>query len=386
METCVGTPVVNRMVEGSYDAVKDHLERLISSVQRELVAETEALGRLERRDVRSLVSNLIVADLVLANGLLCLIVPEYAIYWITASFFLYVINPFLLLVPSTGTVSTEASNGSGVRITERLGEIGLGDHRWLIARIFWNSYFINSQPLAPAFLAVYGLNIIFAFLGDFGVLGWLIIFQSAAIMLFYLAIAVFRPYTGGFLESLIGIQNEVYRKMHRHVEPLWKVMLPIGIAAGFVALILIAAMLLPGFTLGVIWNSRATVTGLGFIPVLFILVCQVILVRYAQGESSRRLARQLRERKVATLKKYVEIPLLECQKAIDPAAPSSLDRYACAYSDIRATFFSSRVYRVQAQDLAGYLPIWVVVPDLDMLLNPETIRILDERPDSRQII
>lgn len=374
------------MIEGSYDAVKDHLDRLITSVQRELDAETEALGRLERHDVRSLLSNLIVADLVLANVLLGLVVPEYGIYWITASFFLYVINPFLLLIPSAGAGSVGSSPGAGTRITERLGEIGLADHRWLIARIFWNSFFINSQPLAPAFLAVYGLNIVFALLGDFGLLGWLIVFQSAAILLFYLAIAAFRPYTGGFLESLIGIQNEVYQKIHRHVEPLWKVVLPIGIAAGFVALVLIAAMLMPGFTLGVIWNSRATVTGLGFIPVLFILVCQVVLVRYAQGESSRRLARQLRERKVSTLKKYVQNPLLECRKAIDPAAPSSLDQYACAYSDIRATFFSSRVYRVQAQDLAGSLPIWVVVPDLDMLLNPETIRILDERPDSRQIL
>ena len=377
---------MNRLIDGSYDAVRDHLDRLITSVQRELDDETEALGRLERHDVRSVLSNLIVADLVLANILLWLIVPEYAIYWITASFFLYVINPFLLLIPPTGAGGSEASPGVGMRITERLGEIGLADHRWLIARIFWNSFFINSQPLVPAFLAVYGLNIIFGLMGDFGLLGWLVVFQSAAIMLFYLAIAVFRPYTGGFLESLIGIQNNVYRKIHRHVEPLWKVMLPIGIAAGFVALVLIAAMLLPGFTLGVIWNSRATVTGLGFIPVFFILVFQVILVRYTQGESSRRLARQLRERKAATLRKYVLGPLLECRQAIDPGSPSSLDRYACAYTDIRATFFSSRVYRVQAQDLAGSLPIWVVVPDLDMLLNPETIRILDERPDSRQIL
>ncbi|GEM_PF-849690 len=377
---------MNRVDGGSYDAVRDHLDRLIASVRRELDEEVGALGRLERHDVRSDVSNLIVADLILANVLLWLVVPGYAIYWITASFFLYVINPFLLLIPSTGDGSARAPAGDGSRITDRLGEIGLADHRWLIARVFWNSFFINSQPLAPAFIAIYGLDIIFVLLGNLGLLGWLIVFQSAAIMLFYLAIAVLRPYTGGFLDSLIGIQNRVYRKIHRRVEPLWRVVLPIGIAAGFVALVLIAAMILPGFTLGVIWNSRAIVSGAGFIPVLFILICQVVLVRYAQGESSRRLARQLRQRKVSTLEKYVLAPLLECRRVIDRSVPASLDQYVNAYSDIRATFLSSRVYRVQVQDLGGVLPIWVVVPDLDLLLNPDTIRILDERPDSRQIL
>ena len=131
--------------------------------------------------------------------------PEYALYWITASFFLYVIYPFLLLVPSsTAPAGRTGASAPSSRLSERFGGSGLAEHRWTIAKIFWNSFFINSQPLAPAFMAIYSLNILFALLRDEGLIGWLIIFQSAAILVFYLAIAVFKPYTGGFLESVIG--------------------------------------------------------------------------------------------------------------------------------------------------------------------------------------
>ena len=94
-------------------------------------------------------------------------------------------------------------------------------------------------------------------------------------------------------------------------------MLPIGLAAGVVALVLIAAMLLPGFTLGVIWNSEATVTGAGFLPVLFVLASQIVLVRYTQGASSRRLVRQLRERKIRILTRHVLAPLEAYRGQVD---------------------------------------------------------------------
>ena len=373
-------------VDASYAGVQGHLDRLIAGVRAELASETAQLGRLDRPDEHGVLPRLLLLDLLLANVLLWLVLPEYALYWITASFFLYVIYPFLLLVPSAESGEDEPGPGRGGPITDRLGRLGLAEHRWLIARIFWNSFFINSQPLVPAFLGVYGLNLVFALFGNYGLLGWLIGFQSAAIMLFYLAIAVFRPYTGGFLESLIDIQNNVSGKIHRRVAPLWRVVLPIGIAAGLVGLLLIAAMLLPGFTLGVIWKSNATVTGLGFVPVLFLLVCQVVLVRYTQGASSRRLVRQLLERKVAILNRHVLAPLDEYRREADRASPGVLDRFATDFSGIRATFLSSKVYRMQRQDLGGLFPVWVVVPDLELLLNSETIRILDEQPDSRQIL
>ena len=168
------------------------------------------------------------------------------------------VYPFLFLVPSSTAPAGSEGGSTHSRLSERFGGSGLAEHRWTIAKIFWNSFFINSQPLAAAFMAIYSLNILFALLRDEGTVGWLIIFQSAAILVFYLAIAIFKPYTGGFLESVMGIQTTVSTKLHRRVEPLWKIVLPIGLAAGVVALVLIAAMLLPGFTLGVIWNSEET--------------------------------------------------------------------------------------------------------------------------------
>ncbi len=374
------------MIEASYGGVQDHLDRLIGSVRAELDHEAAGLAGLDRTDGKRLLSILLVVDLVLANLLLWLVVSDYAVYWITASFFLYVVNPFLLLIPSSTAPADGGAASSPVRLSERFGGSGLAEHRWTIAKIFWNAFFINNQPLAPAFMAIYSLNILFALLRAQGLTGWLIIFQSAAILVFYLAIAVFKPYTGGFLDSMIGIHDTVNKKIHRHVEPLWKVVLPIGLAAGVVAIVLIAAMLLPGFTLGVIWNSEQTVSGIGFIPVFFILASQLVLARYAQGAASRRLVRQLRVRKIEILKQDVLAPLETYRNQMVRAQPDALDRFAQDFADIRATFLTLKIYRMQLQDLAGLLPIHVVVPDLNLVLNLETIQLLGEQPGSRQFL
>ncbi len=374
------------MVEASYRGVQDHLDRLIGSVQAELEREEAELAELDRTDGSRLLSILLVVDLVLANVLLWLVLTDYAVYWITASLFLYVVNPFLFLIPSSGAPAEGGTASPRARLMERFSGSGLAEHRWTIAKIFWNAFFINSQPLAPAFVAIYSLNILFALLRAQGLTGWLIIFQSAAILVFYLAIAVFKPYTGGFLESVMGIQDTVTKKIHRRVEPLWKVALPIGLAAGVVAIVLIAAMLLPGFTLGVVWNSEQTVSGVGLIPVLFILASQIVLARYAQGAASRRLVRQLRVRKIELLNKDVLAPLEAYRNRVVRGQPGVLEQFAQNFADIRAMFVSLKVYRMQSQDLAGLLPIHVVVPDLNLILNLETIRILGTKPGSRQFL
>jgi hypothetical protein len=374
------------MVEASYGNVQDHLERLIGSVRAELEHERAGLAETGHPASSRLLSALLVADLILANILLWLVLPDYALYWITASFFLYVVYPFLFLIPSSTAPAGSDDERHRGGFSERFSGSALSEHRWTIAKIFWNSFFINLQPLAPAFVAIYSLNIVFALLRAEGVVGWLIIFQSAAILIFYLAIAIFKPYTGEFLDSVVGIQTTVSTKLHRRVEPLWKVVLPIGLAAGVVAIVLIAAMLLPGFTLGVIWNSEATVTGLGFVPVLFVLATQTVLVRFSQGTASRRLVQRLRERKVAILTRHVLAPLEAYRSQLDRAEPGVLDRFARDFADIRATFLSAKVYRMQVQDLAGLLPIDVVAPDLDLVLNRETIQLLGEPPGSRQIL
>ena len=365
------------------ESVRAHIDRLAVGVRAEIDRETAELGRIIAPGV---LSRLLVADLVLANVLLWLVLSEYAVYWITASFFLYVVYPFLFLVPSSGGTDKGESADRPSSFTGRFGGTELAAYRWTILRIFWNSFFINSQPLAPAFLAIYSLNIVFALQRGEGLTGWLIVFQSAAILIFYAAIAVFKPYTGGFLDSVIGLQTSVSTKIRRRVEPLWKVVLPIGLAAGIVAVVLITAMLLPGFTLGVIWNSEETVSGLGLVPVLFVLASQVVLVRYAQGAASGRLVRRLRERKIEILARDVLAPLESFRTQAARGDPDVLVRFAREFGAIRATFLSARVYHLQAQDLAGLLPIHVVVPDLDLVLNPETIRLLEEQPGSRQIL
>jgi hypothetical protein len=86
------------------------------------------------------------------------------------------------------------------------------------------------------------------------------------------------------------------------------------------------------------------------------------------------------------LSKEVLAPLEAYQARLARAEPDVLDRFAQGFAAIRALFLSSKVYYVQEQDLAGILPIHVVVPDLDLVLNPETIRLLANQPAAGQIL
>ena len=185
------------MAEASYEGVQGHLGRLIGSVRVELDREAADLDRLNSRYEPRFLSRLLVVDLLLANLLLWLVLSDTRSTG-SRRVLLYVIYPFLLLVPSS---TSPAGSGGGItlgRLSERFGGSVLAEHRWTIAKIFWNSFFINSQPLAAAFMAIFSLNILFALLRDLGTVGWLIIFQSAAILVFYLAIAIFKPYTESF--------------------------------------------------------------------------------------------------------------------------------------------------------------------------------------------
>jgi len=366
--------------------VENRLDRLIASVEREMAGEERALARLERPVDEGLVPLLIAVDVVAANLLLWLVLPGYPLHWITASFFLYVVYPFLLLLPSRGTGDGREGGFSFGRFAGGAGWQDLAGHRWTIAGVFWNAFFVNSQPLAPAFFAVFGLDIVFALVSGSGPLRWLVVFQSAAIMVYYLAIVVFRPHSGRFLDSLVGIQDDVTRRLRFRVEPVWKVILPIGVVAGVVAVVLVVAMVMPGFTLGVIWRSEPNVAGAGLVAVLFVLAGQVILVRYAQGTASRRLARKMGRRRCEVLARHVLGPLRACRDGLEDDRAGSIDRFTNDFARLRAVFVHSRVYRTQRQEIGGLLPVYVVVPDLDLVLNPETLRILGEREEGRQFL
>lgn len=371
------------MEPAELSGIKEHIDRLIHQTEEEIRYERTERTALLQSDKNRNISRLMAMDLLLLNILLFFVLDNYMIDWITASFLLYAVNPFIMLVPST-----RASIGPRRRKNARdylatLQQIELYRNKWTLGRILWNAFFINSQPLAIGFSLVYCVNIIFTLTYGLGPITDLVLFQSVAITIFYLGIWYLKPYSADFLDSLLDIRTNIYQRIHTRMQPLWKVFLSIGTLATLVIVVIIAAMLLPGFTLNAVLDAKEAIKGLGVVPVLVVLISQILLVRFSQGAHSRRMIIDLKDRKTEVLNNFVDIPLSVYRSKLEKGQLDAVDSFTRDFSDIRDAYISSKVYKTTSQDLFGFFPVYLMVPDPDVILNPAIVRILHEQVDQK---
>jgi hypothetical protein len=372
------------MEPAEISAIEEHIDRLIQQTEEEIRYERAERTILLQSDENRNISRLMTIDLVLLNILLFFLLDNYMIDWITASFLLYAVNPFIMLIPSSrGSIGPTRRKGIREYLAT-LRQIELYKNKGTLGRILWNAFFINSQPLAIGFSLVYCVNIIFTLVYGLGPIADLVLFQSIAIIIFYLGIWYLKPYSADFLDTLLDIRTGIYQRIHTEEEQLWKVFLSIGTLATLVIVVIIAAMLLPGFTLNVVLDAREAIRGLGIVPVLVVLVSQALMVRFSQGAHSRRMIINLKERKSEVLNNFVDIPLRIYRSKLEKGQLDAVEAFIAEFSDIRDAYISSRVYKTTSQDLLGFFPVYLMVPDPDVILNPAIVRILHEHVDLKR--
>jgi hypothetical protein len=371
------------MEPAEFSGIKEHINRLIHQTEDEIQYERAERTALQKSDENRNISRLLALDLLLLNILLFFVLDNYMIDWITASFLLYAVNPFIMLIPSTQSIGPRRRKGTRDYLAT-LRQIELYKNKWTLGKILWNAFFINSQPLAIGFSLVYCVNIIFTLTYGLGPVTDLVTFQSIAIIIFYLGIWYLKPYSADFLDSLLDIRTNIYQRIHTRMQPLWMVILSIGTLATLVIIVTIAAMMLPGFTLNAVLDAKAAIKGLGVVPVLVVLISQILLVRFSQGAHSRRMIINLKDRKIEVLNNFVDIPLIVYRSKLEKGQIDAVDSFARDFSDIRDAYISSKVYKTTSQDLFGFFPVYLMVPDPDVILNPAIIRILHEQVDLKR--
>ncbi|WP_054847480.1 hypothetical protein [Methanoculleus chikugoensis] len=275
---------------------------------------------------------------------------EYYLYWIMASFIFLMINPFLLLLPTDtgGDLKSYVRYFNDLRNRERTGfeeiisweslEKGaavpaeaieavkrLTQQRRSLYELGWNLFFINCQPLAPGFLVLFALSSVFA------LAGWLVngefetysavivVIQSAAIIVFYVAIVYVQPYSrGGFFAGILGMQSRIKARYNEAwTQGGLKYALTAAVVTTVAGLISIAAIVLPG---GVTYNSFISAEadielGAGMFALIFLT--QMIVVRHLQGGYSRTLVESLLSSRIETIREEV-LP------AVEDLVPASL--------------------------------------------------------------
>jgi len=357
---------------------RNELQSLKARASAEIEQEREFQRELLRGERTAPHTVAMVAASLLINAILYFLEPSgiYMLHWIAASFYLVVIYPFLLLVPSAENGTPARAKGMREEIMEfldRAWSTGVREHKRALGHIFWNTFFVNSRSLAIGLSVIFVLDVLFAISLGFqrNVLSpfdacW-VIYQSIAIIVFYAGIVVLKPYKIDFFHSL----RSMNRRIRSAVKKTWQVVIVIAALSALLGTLVITAMLLPGLTLGFV-TAPHYLGNESILPIAAIFATQFILLRFLQGIHSRMMLLSWSRRKESILQQLVISPP-EIQEADLPS-----EAYADDYSRRHLNYLAVKTYTRGRHTLFGYLPVFLIVPDLPFLLDRETIEILQD--------
>jgi len=345
---------------------------------------TEALRQTEEYE-KSLIESLKIGKVervVLAGAAavvvaLALFLPDFFLFWIVASFLLYMVNPFVMFIPSGGGGSPLPNMDEIMAYTRKLKEIGalkgtVASKTSGIAEVFWNLFFINSQPLAPAFWLIYSIDIIVALAGAatglFGLrVALLVAVQSLAIIAFYAVIWRMKPYSPGFFRSVIDLRHDVRAGIRGGIRSAVTILLVIGVGAAIAGTLVIAAMLLPGMTFNRLMDLEGISLLQSLLPVVPLLLAQIFTVRYLQGKYSQILLSGVIRERVNTLRNQ----MLPAAETLQKKAEREGEDVCGELDELRQQFMRLSMYQPERHRLGGVFTVYIILPNLRLIFTSQ---------------
>jgi hypothetical protein len=155
----------------------------------------------------------------------------------------------------------------------------------------------------------------------------------------------------------------------------WKVIIIIAGITSVIGVIVITAMILPGFTLGQITSGQDYIAREGILPIIGIFITQVMFLRLFQGVHSRLMLLELSKKKEHLLREHI---LGNADTGGTPAdAPDYMAEEQCGYDHKRHIFTVMKMYDQSEHAIFGLFPIFMIVPDLSIIFNPGNLSILE---------
>ena len=219
----------------------------------------------------------------------------YMVVWISASLYFYLFYPMLPMILFPFSYLRKSNKGPDK------GEEKESPVQWVMKikiirnipvgfRLFMRFFILSLLPLTLGMVFIYLISILFSLvLGVSGVIpaetSGLIFIQCAGIILFYIEIFFFRRQLVNFI-GYIRRQRSAEKKRIILLGVLGFVLLIIGTV---VLILLLIAILLPGFTLVSFINVNEFVKERANIWILLILISQIIIMQYLQSVLSMRV-------------------------------------------------------------------------------------------------
>ncbi|MGD0819028.1 MAG: hypothetical protein ABR986_11645, partial [Methanomassiliicoccales archaeon] len=279
---------------------------------------------------------------------------QYAILWTLSSLLFCVFSILFIVMPTTRPVKEQEPKEAKAHIDAAK----VLENKKLLGLAFWNSFFINSQPMAFGIIAIFSVDIpLIAYLAIVSqVLTWevtlLLLLQSAGMILFYVGIVRMKPYDTGFLEQVWSVGKSVADMLKgRSVKRFKNVFFTVLFLSVFVVS-LAAAMLMPGSSVKMLRGDANVDLAKEFVPLVIIFLSQFLLVRETQSAASRRMAENLLRKK------------LSMKRSRDGSEETGLE-------DLEEQM--PMYFKVVRHDILGFMPVYMMNPDLGVIFR-------DQRP------
>jgi len=330
---------------------------------------------MQRPSGRENITLFIFFGVILLNLVYVTVRPGYPIYWVVSSFILLMVNPFILMLPTEkgSLVFPDTKKKANFRNLLHEAAMSAGTinrQKTSYAQAVWDLFFMNCQPIAPGFIILFVVNMILAATGAFVTGGFeqhtgiIIILQSLAIIAFYGGILYVRPYSPGFFNSMIGVKTDLSKKIHTNWQDAFKLILIVAFGAAFTGVIFLGALLFPGRTLVNIMELENFVFSTSLVPLCLIFISQLVVLRYFQGRYSRTLLLRMSEYWKQFLEEKIVANVQNLPAEPEPASERDLE-------SLEKAFIRTNMYKIDYQDFAGLFPVWMIVPNMDVLITRE---------------
>ncbi|MDD1679109.1 MAG: DUF1129 domain-containing protein [Methanomicrobiales archaeon] len=351
---------------------------VISWVLSQIEEEKDRQTRLLKSDIKVHHNTLFIVGGLLLNILAASLLPNYLVYWIAASFFLYVLAPLVMLIPTRRKEVIFPAKKDLEKYLLIVKQYGLSKDTQTLGHIIWNVFFINSQAIAIAYVMIFAIDALFAALSGFylqtlpSATSVQVILTSLAIIVFFGGIWMYKPYSHHFIDSVFSLHSRIKTRLKK----AWKVILVMGAISAALSILVVTAMLLPGFILGEVVSAPDVINAGSAFPIFFIFFSQLAMVRYLQGVYSKDLVLGFSEKRVTLLKEI--LPRLSvCPPDREKFRTLSPEECLQSYEDLKKLYIRSKMYTHTFHHLFGYLPVYVVVPDFKLILDKGTLRLLE---------
>lgn len=327
----------------------------------------------------------VVAIVLLAAAAIAIYLQPNILYlWVLVGILLYSYNFIIHLFPTT--VVKARPNETGIlrhlgKTEKRLAIKLVAKNKKLAAELGLTMFLGGMIPIIWSFTIIFGIGLAFAlYFAAFNIIDWsaafAILLQLSVILLFFLFLTFLQPESQGFTRFARSMKTK-YREMEEKGLLHQTAFLLFAAVVALVCVVLgLGAILLPGWTISVIWIRMVEPGIWGYLTILFVVAVQLLAMRHFQSISSRRMAIRLVSQSLDRLRNDV-IPEYEalCRRDISDS------EFEMEFAELRRNYYSWAIYDIMKVDILGSSPVFLVGLRLKYLLDDKVLNHFSDKRD-----